>query len=108
MDRGFVAADEHASAAEIAEVAHGMFGLLRQPQQPVRVIAKQATGIGQGRILGRAIEQAFADAFLEPPHRLADGGLGPVQLHGGTGKTALRGDLEENLKLAELHDDKQS
>jgi hypothetical protein len=84
VHRCFVAADEHAPAAEIAQVAHRMLRLFRQPQQTIGVVAKQAPRIGERGVLGRAIEQALADAFLEPAHRLTHGRLRSVQLHGCT------------------------
>ena len=71
------------------------FGLLRQAEQPLGVVAEQAAGVGQGGVLGGAVEQPLADALLEPADRLADGRLGPVQLHGGPGEAPFGGDLAE-------------
>jgi hypothetical protein len=42
-----------------------MLRLFGQSQQTIGVVAKQAPRIGERGVLGGAIEQALADAFLE-------------------------------------------
>jgi hypothetical protein len=81
VDRGFVGANQHTAAAQVAQIPDGSFRFLGQSQQPLRVIAQEPSGVGQRRILGRAIEQTLADALFEPPHRLAHCRLCTVQLH---------------------------
>ena len=83
VHRGFVGADEDAAAAQVAQVLDGALRLLRQAEQPLGVVAQQAPGVGQGGVLGGAVEQPLADALLEPADGLADRRLGPVQLHRG-------------------------
>ena len=82
VDGRFVDPDEDASATQVAELLHGGLRLFRQPEQPVGVIAEEASGVGQGGIFGGAVEQPLADTLLQPPHGLADRRLGPVELHG--------------------------
>ncbi len=104
VHRRFVGADEHAAAAQVAQVAHRGFGLLGQPQQPLGVVAQQAAGVGQRGVLGGAVEQPFADRVLEPAHRLADGRLRAVQLHRGAGEAVLGGDFEEDPQFRQIHE----
>ena len=79
------------------------FGLLGQAQQPLGVVAQEPPGVGQRGVLGGPVEQPLADALLEPPDRLADGRLGPVQLHGGPGEAPFGGNLEEDAQFAQFH-----
>ena len=53
VDRRFVGADEHAPALQVAQVADGGIGLLRQPHQPLRVVEQDAPGFGQLAVLRR-------------------------------------------------------
>ena len=94
---------QHAAAAQVAQVLDGAFGLLRQPQQPLGVVAEQAPGVGQRGVLGGAVEQPLADALLEPADGLADGRLGPVQLHGRPREAPLGGDLQKHAQFAQFH-----
>jgi len=52
---------------------------------------------------GRLVEQALAHAILQPADRLADGRLGPVQLHGGPGEAPFGCNLNENAQFAQFH-----
>ncbi len=83
VHRGFIGADQHASAAEVAQVADRAFSLLRQAQQAFGVLTKQATGLGQGSVFRGAVEQPFADRLLETPDGLTDRRLRTVQFHRG-------------------------
>ena len=103
MDRGFVGADEHAAAPQVAEVLDGRLRLFRQPEQPLGVVAQQAAGVGQRGVLGGAVEQPLADALLEPPDRLADRRLGPVQLHGRPREAAFGRDPQEDAQFGQFH-----
>ena len=96
VDRRFVGADEHAAAAQVAQVLDGALRLLGQAQQTLGVVAQQAPGVGQGGVLGGAVEQPLADALLQPADRLADRRLGPVQLHGRPGEAPFGGDLQKD------------
>ena len=90
VHRRLVGADEHAAAAQIAELTNRGFGLLRQPQEAVGVVPEEPSRVGQGGVLGRAVEQALADAFLQPADRLADRRLRAVELHGRPAKSYVR------------------
>ena len=96
VHRRLVGADQHAAAAQVAQVLDGAFGLLGQAQQALGVVAQQPAGVGQRGVLGGPVEQPLADALLEPADRLADRRLGPVQLHGGPREAAFGGDLEKD------------
>ncbi len=104
VDRGFVRADEHAAAAQVPQVLHRGFGFLREPQQAVGVVAEEPPRVGQGGVLGGAVEQALAHAVLETADRLADRRLRPVQLHGGPGEAPFRRNLQENPQFGQFHD----
>ena len=103
VHRGFVGADQHPPAAQVAEVLDRGLGLFREPEQPLGVVAQEPARVGQRGVLGGPVEQALADAFLEPPHRLADRRLGPVQLHGRPRKAPFGGHLQENPQFRQLH-----
>ena len=96
VHRRFVGADQHPAAPQVAQVLDRAFGFLGQAEQALGVVAQQAAGVGEGGVLGGAVEQPLADALLEPADRLADGRLRPVQLHGGPGEAAFGGDLEKD------------
>ena len=90
-----LAPDQDAAAAQVPEVLDGRLGFLRQPEQPLGIVAQEPARLGERGVLGGAVEQPFADALLQPPDRLADGRLRPVQLHRGPGEAALGGDASE-------------
>ena len=102
VNRRLVAADQDAAAAQVAQVLDRGLGFLREPQQPVGVVPEQPASFGQRGVLGGAVEQALPDAVLQPPDRLADGGLGPVQLHGGLGEAALGRDRQKHAQFASV------
>ena len=87
---------EHAPAAQVAQVADRAFGFLGQAQQTLGVVTQQAAGLGEGGVLGRAVEQPLADTLLETADGLADSRLRPVQLHGCPGEAAFGGDLQKD------------
>ena len=103
MHRGFVGADEDASAAEIAQVLHGDFRFLGEAKEALGVIAQQASGVGERGVLGRAVEQPLAHAVFQAPDRLADGRLSPVQLHRGPREAAFGRNLKENAQFGQFH-----
>jgi len=82
VDGRFVDPDEDTSATQVAELLHGGLRFFREPEQPVGVIAEEASRVGQRGILGGAVEQPLADTLLQPPHSLANRRLSPVELHG--------------------------
>jgi hypothetical protein len=96
VNRRFVAADQHAAAAEIAQVLDRFLGFLGEPQQAVGVVAQEPAGLGQRGVLRGAVEQPLADALLQPPHGLADRRLRAVQLHRGLGEAPLGCNGEKN------------
>ena len=96
VHRGFIGADQHASAPQVAEVADRAFRLLGQAEQALGVVAQQPAGVGEGGVLGCAVEQPLADALLEPPDGLTDSRLRPVQFHGCPGEAAFGGDLQKD------------
>lgn len=81
VDGRFVDPDEDASATQVAELLDGGLCFFREPEQPVGVIPKETSRVGQRGIFGGAVEQPLADTLLQPPHGLADRRLGPVELH---------------------------
>ena len=103
VHRRLVGANQHAAAAQVAQVLDGNLRLLGQAQQPLGVVAQQPPGVGQGGVLGGPVEEPLADALLEPPDRLADGRLGPVQLHGGPGEAPFGRNLKEYAQFAQFH-----
>ncbi len=95
MHRGLVGPDEDPPAPQVAQVLHRALGLFGQAEQALGVVAEQAPGFGQGGVLGGAVEQPLPDAFLEAADRLADGRLGPVQLHGRPGEAPFGRNLQK-------------
>jgi hypothetical protein len=95
VDRGFVGADQDAPTTEVTEVLDGNLCFLGKAEQALGVVAQEPSGVGQGGVLGRPVEQPLADALLQPPHRLTDGRLGAVQLHGSAGEAPFRRNLKE-------------
>jgi hypothetical protein len=106
VHRRLVAADEHAAAAEIAQVPHGMLRLFGESQQAVGVIAEQAPRVGEGGVLGGAdrtgAHRRFPRAGAPPGSRPAASGAASWRHV----KSCAPGNLEEDLQLAELHCDK--
>jgi hypothetical protein len=103
MDRSFVGADQDAATPQVPEVLDGNLRLLGKAEQSLGEVAQEPSGVGQGGILGRPVEQPLADTLLQPPHRLADGRLRPVQLHGGAGEAPLGRNLKEYAQFAQFH-----
>jgi hypothetical protein len=103
MHRRLVGADQHAPAPQVAQIADGGFGFLRQPHQPVPVVLEHPARFGEGSCFRRPVEELFAEVVFEPAHRLADGGLGPVHFGGRPGEAALLGDGEEDLQCGQIH-----
>ena len=104
MHGALVGADEHAAAAQVAQLAHGRLGLFGEAHQPLRVVAQHAPGFGQRALLRRSIEQPLAELVLEPPDGLAHGGLGAVQLGGGAREAALGRDGQKDLEFGQFHE----
>ena len=100
---GLVGADQHAAAPQVAQLAHGRFGLLRQPDEPLPVVLQHPPRVGQRAALRRSVEQLLAEVDLEPPDRLADGGLGAVHLGRGAREAALLGDGEKDPQRGQVH-----
>ena len=100
---GLVGADEHASAAEVAQFADRRFGFLGEPDQPLSVVLEHLPGLGQRAGLGRPVEQLLAELELQPPHGLADRRLRAVHLGGGARKTALLRHGQKHLQGSEVH-----
>ena len=100
VHRAFVRADEHAAAAQVAQLADGLLGFFREAHQPLRVVAQHAAGLGQRALLRRSVEQPLAELVLEPPDGLADGRLGPMQLGRGPRKAALGRDGQKDLQFS--------
>src|ERR1051325_11387780 len=47
VDRRFVGANQHAPAAEVAQLAHRGLGSLRETHEPLAVVLKHFPGVGQ-------------------------------------------------------------
>ena len=96
VDAALVRPDQHAATLQIAQLADRQLRLFRKPLQPLGILPQHPPGLGQRAVLRRSIEEALADLVLETPDGLADGGLGAVQLRGGAGKAALRGNGQKH------------
>ena len=97
VDGRLVGANQHAPAAQIAQLAHRRLGFLGQPHQPLPVVLQHPAGVGERAALRRSVEQLLAELVLETPHRLADGRLRAVHLGGGARETALVGHGQKDL-----------
>ncbi len=86
-------------ATQVAELLHRGLRLFRESEQPVGVIAEEASGVGQGGVFGGAVEQPLADTLLQSPHGLADRRLGPVELHGRPRKAPFGGHPQKDAKF---------
>ena len=95
VDRGFVGADQDPPAPQVAQVLHRALSLFRQAEQTLGVVPEEASGLGQGGVLGGPVEQALPDGFLQAADRLADCRLGPVQLHGRPGEAPFGRNLQK-------------
>ncbi len=96
VHRRFVGADQDAAAPQVAQVLDRAFGFLGQAEQTLGVVAQQPAGVGQGGVLGGAVEQPLADVLLETADGLADRRLRPVQFHGCPREAAFGGDLQKD------------
>ena len=96
VHRRFVGPDQDTTAPQVAQVADRAFRFFGEAEQALGVIAQQAPGVGERRVLGRAVEQPLADILLETLDGLADRRLRPVQFHGCPGEAAFGGDLEKD------------
>ncbi len=103
VDGGFVGADQHASAPQVAQLPHGRFGLLGQAHETLPVVLEHPAGVGQGARLRGAIEQLLAEVDFEPADGLAHRGLRAVDLGRGPGETALLGHGQEGLQGGDIH-----
>ena len=90
VDGGLVGADDDAAAADLLQLAHRRLRLVGQPEQPLRVVLEQPSGLGQRAVARRAVEEPLPQLVLDAADRLADGRLGPVQAPRRGGKTAVR------------------
>ena len=104
MHGRLVGADEHAPAPQVAQLAHGRLGLLREAHQPLRR-SRSSTRPASVSVpsLADAVEEPLAELVLEAPDGLADGRLGAVELGGGPREAALGGDGQEDLEFGEFH-----
>ena len=98
-----VGADQHAAAPQVAQFAHGRLRLLGEPHEAAAVVLQHAAGVGQRAVLRRPVEERFAEAGLEAPDGLADGGLGAVHFGGGAREAALLGDGQEDRQSLHVH-----
>ena len=105
MNRRFVGADQHAAAPQVAQIAHRRLGFLGEPDEPLPVVLEHPARLGQRAGLRRSIEQLLAQIGFEPPHRLADRRLGPVDLGRRAREAALLGDGEKDLQRGQIHGD---
>ena len=95
VDGRFVRAHDHPSPADLLELPDRQLGLACQPQQALRIVLEQASGLGQGPVPRGPVEEPFAKLILDPPNGLADSRLGPVEPPGGRRKAAIGGNGEE-------------
>ena len=100
-----VRSDQHAAALQVAQLAHRELRLFREPLQPLGVVAQHAPRLRQRAVFGRAVEQPLPHFLFEAANRLADGGLGAVQLRGGARKAAFRGNGEKHAQFCQFHAD---
>ena len=104
MDRCLVGADDDTPATDLLELADRDLGICGEAQQPRRVLLQQPSRFGQGAVADRAIEQPVAELFLEAPNRLADRGLGAVELLCGHREAALGGNGDKCAQILQLHE----
>ena len=103
MDGRLVGADEHASPAQIAQLAHGRLGLFREAYEPLAVVLQNLSGVGERAGLRRPIEELLAEIEFEPSHGLTDCRLRPVHFGGSPRETAFLGDGEKGLQCGNVH-----
>ena len=89
MHGGFVGADEHAAAPQIAQLAHRRLSFLCEPHEALTVVLEHAARVGQRAAFRRAVEQVLTQVVLEAPDRLADRRLRAMDLGRGAGEAAL-------------------
>ena len=103
VDGGLVGADEHAPAPDL-QLAHRRFRLRRQPQQPLGVVQQQAPGLGQRAVFDDRSKSRSPELVLEPPDRLADRRLRPVQLRAAREKLRSAATAtKRNCQVLQLH-----
>ena len=79
----FVGPHDHPAPPDLLELPDRQLGLACKPEQALGVALEQASGLGQGAVPRGAVEQPLAQLILDPPDRLADGRLGPMEPAGG-------------------------
>ncbi len=99
----FVGADEHAAAAQVAQLAHGRLGLFRQTHEPLTVVLQHASSVRQRAALRRTVEQLLAQIGFEPADRLADRGLRSMHFGRGAGEAPLLRDGQKDAQGHEVH-----
>jgi hypothetical protein len=99
-----VGADEHAPAAQVAQLADGRLGFLGQPDEAMAVVLKRASRFGQRAVLRRPVEELLAQLQFEPANGLTHGGLRAMHLRGGARKAALVCNGEKDRERIEVHD----
>ncbi len=87
---GLVGADDDAAAPDLLQLPDRRLGLAGEPEQPLRVVLQQPPGLGQRAVSRGPVEQLLAQLVLEPPDRLADGRLGPVEPGGRRARSSAR------------------
>jgi len=75
---------------------------LVQRQQAPRVAQHGLAGIGGAHVAHATVEQPVPGQFLQPPHLLADRGLGGMQARGGGGEAAAVGHRQQGAQQIEV------
>jgi len=88
----FVGGEQQTATVERTQLFEGTGGFVAETEQPLRIIAEEFAGRGEGAVAGGALEEEFAKVALELANDLADGRLGAMETSGGARETALFGD----------------
>ena len=90
VHRRLVGADDHPAAPDLLQLPDGRFGVGGQAEEPLRVVLQQPAGLGQRAVADERSNSRSPSSSSSRRMRLADGGLGPVQLLRRGRETALR------------------
>jgi len=103
VDGRLVRANEHAAAAQVAQIADRRLGFLGEPHQPLPVVLQHPAGLGERSGLRGSIEELLAQLQFETANGLADGGLRAVHLRCRPREAAFVCNREKDLQGTQFH-----